>query len=115
MAEAQYSSVPTNDVLWISDNQDAKTREALNGQHRQFAFWRRCITSAALCLLTACIVHTYDKSVPNKRLSSTQEKEFLSDPDPLAPWPRIAWLMSYPNSVRNHHTNYSILASSVLD
>lgn len=100
MVEPQYSSVPTNDIIWIAANNDAK-REAPNAHRHRFVFtfWRRCMTSAALCLLTAYLVHTYDKTIINKRLSSTQQKEFLNDPKPSAPWPRIAWLMSFPNSV----------------
>lgn len=53
---------------------------------------------AAICLVTACLVHMYDQFSMNKRLTSTTIPKTLSDPDPSAPWPRIAWLMSFPNS-----------------
>jgi hypothetical protein len=60
---------------------------------------RRCLLYVASCLATACLVHLYDRSTMTKRLVSIRFDGILSDPDPAAPWPRIAWLMSFPNSV----------------
>ena len=32
--------------------------------------------------------------------TTTIQNTFQNDPNPNEPWPRIAWLMTYPNSVR---------------
>ena len=83
MGGISYSPVPTNLTA--------------DGQHR-LSLWRRCIAYVAICIVTACLVHVYDRATLNTRLTSTQMKNVISDPDPLAEWPRLAWLMSFPNS-----------------
>jgi len=99
MSEPAYSPVPTNGIVWLT-NEENETA----GIHRPSSSsqQRKCMAYAAVCLLAACLMHIYDRSTLNKRLSSTQRKSIMSDPDPSAPWPRIAWLMSFPNSVSIH-------------
>ena len=41
--------------------------------------------------------------------AATIKNAFQNDPNPNEPWPRIAWLMTYPNSVR---TSYVLKTTS---
>jgi hypothetical protein len=66
---------------------------------RQWQNLKHLVFCLVSCLATAMAVHIYD-GVVMVTTQSTAEIKTLSDPDPDAPWPRVAWLMSFPNSVR---------------
>ena len=75
----------------------------MNGKHLK-PMW---IHLAFACFVTALLVHLFDKltltvndaySVSVTFRNKSSEVAF-DDPNPFSPWPRIAWLMSYPNSV----------------
>jgi hypothetical protein len=89
MVEPAYSPVSTN---------TAPTNVSPSFHSTSSFVWKRFLAYFSICLVTACLVHIYDESKMNKRFTSTTIQKSLSDPDPSAPWPRIAWLMSFPNS-----------------
>jgi hypothetical protein len=66
---------------------------------RQWQNLKHLVFCLVSCLASAMAVHIYDNAVMATGESMPEIKS-LSDPDPNAPWPRVAWLMSFPNSVR---------------
>ena len=62
---------------------------------------------AVACFVTGLLVHFFDKFTMtfndaysvSVTFRNESNGDAFEDPNPLSPWPRIAWLMSYPNSV----------------
>lgn len=92
--DATYSDSPN--IIWISTPPRLRSEQPIRSSR-----WKRCVIYTIILSVTACLVHVYDDWSMNKRLSATATlttRKPMTDPYPSAPWPRIAWLMSFPNS-----------------